>query len=79
VDIPEREFLGARRAPVEAAVAQAHGWPRAAVTGEWIVNGRPTPLDEILSEQLRFYRERPDIVADSLARYAARLKLLELP
>lgn len=78
VDVPEREFLGARRTPVEPAVAAAHGWPDGAISRQWRIEGRDVPPAELLAAHLGLYRDRPDIVADTRTRYADRLAVLGL-
>ena len=78
VVVPEREFLGARRAPVEPAVVSALGWPPDAVRPQWQVDGRQFPASEVLGAHLAFYRDRPDVVRDCRTRYAARLAALAL-
>lgn len=76
--VPQREFLGERRAPVEPAVVQALGWPAAAVRETWLVQGQPVAQRALLDEQLAFYTERPDVVADARSRYAHRAAQLGL-
>ena len=78
VVVPQREFLGARRAPVEPAVARALGWPPDAVRSRWRVDGLELPPEQVLDAHLAFYRERPDVVSDCRRRYAARLATLAL-
>lgn len=78
VDVPEREFLGARRAPVDDAVVAAHGWPAAAATDRWHIDKRDVPNAEVIGAHLQLYRERPDVVVDSRERYAERLGVLGL-
>lgn len=78
VDVPAREFLGARKAPVEAAVVAAHGWPAQAATDSWEIDHALVPPGELLAEHLTLYRERPDIVTDARTRYADRLAVLDL-
>jgi hypothetical protein len=75
---PEREFLGARRAPIEAAVVEALGWSESARHDNWVVNQREVPQRELLETHLGFYAEHPDIVIDARSRFAARLALLDL-
>jgi hypothetical protein len=75
---PQREFLGARRAPVELAVTQALGWPTESHRPDWTVDNRVIPLGTVLRAQLDFYRSRPDIVADTRKRQATRLAELDL-
>ncbi|WP_375493588.1 WcbI family polysaccharide biosynthesis putative acetyltransferase [uncultured Jatrophihabitans sp.] len=79
VEPGEREYLGERRAPVEAAVAQALGWPSSATRETWTVDGRALPLVELLEAHLELYAKRPDVVADLLHRHAERLQLLGVP
>lgn len=78
IDIPEREFLGARRAPVEPAVVDALGWPADAQRDTWVVNREPVPQRELVTAHLDFYATYPDILTDTRQRFAARLRLLEL-
>ncbi len=78
VTVPSREFVGARRAPIEPAVARALGWPNSAIRPDWIVEHRPVDLPTLLASQLPWYAERPDIAADARVRFADRLALLGL-
>ena len=78
IEVPSREFLGARRAPVEAAVVTAHGWPVQAAAPVWRIDTREVPAAEVLAAHLALYRDRPDVVADTRSRYAERLDVLEL-
>ncbi len=78
IEVPSREFLGARRAPVEAAVVTAHGWPAQAAAPVWRIDTREVPAAEVLAAHLALYRDRPDVVADTRSRYAERLDVLEL-
>lgn len=78
VVVPTREFLGARRAPVEPGVSQAFGWPRAGEAPDWIEDGRRVGLATIVAAHLELYAARPDLVADGRARNAARLQILGL-
>ena len=78
VTVPAREFLGARRAPVEPAVAHALGWPSSAVRSRWRVDGRDLAPEQVLGAHLAFYRDRPDVVVDCRQRYATRLAVFGL-
>lgn len=78
VELPVREFLGARRAPLEPAVAAAHGWPADRTGTLWRVDGEPVPAEHLLATQLAGYAARPDVVADTRVRYAERLAALGL-
>lgn len=78
VDVPEREFLGARRAPLEPAVLAALGWPAEAARPDWIVDRRSVPLTDVLTAHLALYERRPDIPADARVRFAERLSALGL-
>jgi hypothetical protein len=78
VSVPMREFLGQRRAPLEPAVVSALGWPVGAVRDGWVIDGVEVDQRAVIGAQLELYRERPDIVADSRVRYAAKLDLLGL-
>lgn len=78
VTAPAREFLGARRAPVEAAVVDALGWDAAGVAADWRVDNAEVPRADVVAAHLALYRERPDIPADSRVRYAQRLDTLGL-
>ena len=73
-----REFLGARRAPVEAAVARAFGWSEESVHDDWQVDNCTVPLSAVLEAHLALYAERPDIVADTRVRSSERLTALGL-
>jgi hypothetical protein len=78
VVVPEREFLGARRAPVEESVVDALGWDERARRDTWEVEGEAVDLHQLLTAQLAFYAEHPDIVVDARERFADRLELLGL-
>lgn len=78
VSAPQREFLGARRAPLEEAVVRGRKWPAGIVRPEWVIDGQPVPLPELLQHQLAFYRMRPDVIVDCRTRYAERLGTLQL-
>ena len=78
IPTPEREFLGARRAPIEAAVVDALGWPSSARHDDWIVAKQEVPLRDVLDLHLDFYARHPDIVTDARTRFADRLELLDL-
>ncbi len=78
IDIPTREFLGARRAPIEAPVVETLGWPDDTRHDSWIVNGAELPQREVVAAQLELYATYPDIVSDARTRFARRLELLEL-
>jgi hypothetical protein len=78
VVVPERQFLGDRRAPVEESVVNALGWDEEARRDGWQVLGRAVDQHELLTAQLAFYADGPDIVADARVRFAARLELLGL-
>lgn len=75
---PDREYLGARRAPLEPAVVTAQGWRPDAARPDWTVDGRTVPLRSVLAAQLDFYRTRADVVADARVRHRERLQLLGL-
>ena len=75
---PRREFLGERRAPIEAAVVDALNWPRSHRRDEWIVAGKTMPLTDLLEQQLDFYAQHPGVAADARSRFADRFTLLEL-
>ena len=75
---PEREFLGERRAPIEAAVVDALGWPQSDRRDEWIVAKKTVPRSDLLTQQLDFYARYPGIAVDARTRFADRLTLLEL-
>lgn len=79
IDVPAREYLGERRAPLEPAVAAALGWPVDDTRSEWIVRGDAVPLADVVAAHLQRYAERPDVVTDSLRRHAGRRALLGLP
>lgn len=76
VAVPAREYLGQRRAPLERDVIRARGWPPDAARADWVVDATAVPSAGLLARQLAFYRERPDVVTATLARNAARLRLL---
>lgn len=76
--VPEREYLGARRAPVEPAVVDALGWPADAIQEEWLVDKVDVPRIDVVTAHLDFYAAYPDILTDTRARFAERLELLEL-
>ena len=78
VDVPVREFLGERRAPTEAAVVAALGWPESAARDAWQVRGEAVTGEQVLAAHLAFYAARPDVVADTRTRQADRLSRLGL-
>lgn len=78
IELPRREFLGARRAPIEAAVVAAHEWPSQVIAPNWRIDGCDVPAAEVLAAHLGLYRDRPDVVADAQIRYAERLVVLGL-
>ncbi|MGI8458121.1 MAG: WcbI family polysaccharide biosynthesis putative acetyltransferase [Propionibacteriaceae bacterium] len=78
VTVPDREYLGERRAPVEDVVAEALGWPQPVDRDTWVVRGEPVDPHELAATQLAFYAERPDVVADSRTRHAERRALMGL-
>ncbi len=78
IDVPSREFLGARRAPIEAPVVETLGWPDDTRHDRWIVNGAELDQREVVGTQLEFYATYPDIVGDARTRFARRLELLGL-
>ncbi len=77
-EVPAREFLGERRAPVEAAVVEALGWPEGARHDRWVVRGEALEPRTVLETQLGWYAEHPDVVADAQHRYRKRRGLLGL-
>lgn len=78
-DVPAREYLGERRAPLESAVADALGWPVDPDRQDWVFRGETVPLREVVAAHLERYAEHPDVVADSLRRHADRRALIGLP
>lgn len=76
VEAPGREYLGQRRAPVDAEVAAALGWDGDSVRRDWVVDGAPVPDADLVATQLAFYAEHPDVVTATLARAGERLRLL---
>ena len=70
VSVPEREYLGGIRTPVDG--------PDIPAGTAWTIAGRSVPWDVVIDEHLAWYRTRPDVVQDGLARNARRLELLEL-
>ena len=75
---PEREYLGERRAPVEASVVDALGWPADVVRPDWVVRHRTVGAREVLAAHLELYAAHPDVVADSAVRHAGRRRTLGL-
>ena len=73
--IPSREYLGQRRAAVDAGVARVLGWPEDA-RPQWVVDGAPVPWQVVVERQLAFYAERPDVVAATVRRTAERADAL---
>lgn len=72
----DRELLGGLSAPIDAAAAEALGVPGAAAGREsWLPS-----LDEqqLVRDQLSFYRAHPEIVTAGMARHSERLALLGL-
>lgn len=78
VNVPEREFLGARRAPVEEAVVEAMDWPGSVRRDSWIVNHKEIPQRTVVAAHLEFYAKFPDIVTDARKRFTRRLDVLDL-
>lgn len=78
VTVPDRQFLGERQAPVEAAVVEALDWPVEARHDRWVVRGEALELRTVLEAQLGWYAEHPDVVADAEERYRERRVLLGL-
>lgn len=78
IELPGRQFLGERQAPIDSVVASALGWAPDQARADWVIGGRTVRRGEILRAHLEFYRARPDVVADTLARQAERLRLLDL-
>lgn len=76
IEVPAREFLGARRAPLEPAVVEALGWPIEAVRPDWVIDRRVVPRPEVVGAHLELYRRRPDIPTDARTRFAERLSAL---
>lgn len=73
VQAPTREFLAEKVAPIDTGVAAALGWPESAARSEWQIRGRAVADRDVLAAHLDFYGRRPDVVTDSLRRYATRL------
>ena len=78
VQVPERQYLAERQAPLEPAVLDALGWPAGRSRPLWRIRGVDVPAAEVVDLHLRFYAARPDIVFDSLTRFAGRLATLDL-
>jgi hypothetical protein len=70
---PDREPLGAIRAPIDAVTADALGWPRRA---RWSVGGHDLDPAAVTAAHLELYRQRPDVAADAWNRHQERLRLL---
>lgn len=77
--VPDREYLGERRAPLEPAVAAALDWSPDPDRAEWIFRGERLPLRDVVTAHLERYAAHPDIVADSIRRHADRRALIGLP
>lgn len=78
VAVPEREFLGERRAPLESAVVTALGWPGSVANDTWQIRGEHLRNEEVVGAHLAFYADRPDVVADTRHRQADRMVQLGL-
>jgi hypothetical protein len=75
VEIPERPYLGATRAPIAPTVAAALGWqPRP----HWVLGGREVGLGEVAAAHRAFYARRPDVLHETWERSAPRRALLGL-
>ncbi len=59
VTIPEREYLGGIRTPI-------------GLDDAWTIAGQTVPWDVVITEHLAWYRTRPDVVRDGLARNVSR-------
>ncbi len=76
VTVPERQFLGAIRTPVDDHVVTA----RSAGTAhpDWVVGREQVGWSAVVEAHLALYAARPEIVADARRRFADRLELLAL-
>lgn len=77
VQSPDEELLGERRAPVDPVAAAALGWPAPTRT-TWTIGGLPVSDHDVTQAHLSFYRQRPDVVADTVERQADRIAALRL-
>lgn len=78
VQAPDYEMLGMLDAPIERAAATTLGVEVAGRT-QWIHRDTGViPHDEIIRQQLEFYRQRPQLIEHGLLRHADRLANLGL-
>ncbi|WP_426707467.1 WcbI family polysaccharide biosynthesis putative acetyltransferase [Corynebacterium auriscanis] len=81
ITAPDYEMLGELDAPIEPESADALGVDPTAVAGResWKTrNGGVLDEEQIVREQLEFYRQRPRLVAHGLQRHADRIENLGL-
>lgn len=74
---PDYEMLGQTQAPVDPAAARAFGVPVSGRT-EWTFRGEAIADADIISAQMQFYRDRPNLVAAGLQRHGDRIAELGL-
>ena len=74
IDLPEREFLGEIRTPVEPHVVAARG--EGVTQPEWIVRREVVPWADVVRAHLALYAEYPQIARDARVRWAERLAVL---
>ena len=75
---PGRTLLGAVRTPLEAEVLSALGLDHGAARDHWLVGGHPVTAETVAAAHRDWYAQRPDAVAEGLARYADVLPELGL-
>lgn len=74
--LPDHEMLGRIRTPVAEDVVTALGLPTGGAREHWQVDGADVGLQEIAGPAMALYRERPDVVSATLARYRERWESL---
>lgn len=74
ITLPEREFLGEIRTPVEQHVVAARG--AGAVQPDWIVRREVVPWDDVVRAHLALYAEHPHVARDARIRWDERLAVL---
>ena len=76
VDVPQREFLGAVRTPLEPHVVAARG--EGTARPDWVVRREPVSWEAVVRAQSELYAARPGIPRDARVRFADRLATLGL-
>ena len=75
---PGRVLLRAVLSPLHPEVLDALDLDPARAREGWVVEGRPVDDEHVREEQLRWYAERPDVLAAGLQRHGAAMGALGL-